>query len=463
MLQSQLKYIAFAISLIGSGSVFAQSSLTLYGRLNTSVEWQSQKYERQVNQSVTGDVTSQSYSQKFSGTTLKDNTSRFGLKGEEDLGNGLQAKFMIEQSVKSDVGGGTTADRRAWVGLSHEKYGQLMLGYAGTSCDLSPFCAQFEHTVRLNHDNGTTMMPYGTLYRYLDVAKPSGTYYDPNDPQTRWKASSTAPLYQTGFSTYFAFASGGNNITYLSPNFHGFSFGLRAGLSPDASNNDSIRQHSSDLGSGREQDNILYDATLSYENNDTYVGFGSQWLGGKGNPYGAGLTATTRTNKFSRVQLVASQTFFNFIQVAGIVGTGRDRWLQNTETINANTGISSSQDNFNFKNKLSYAQIGLRLPLSKEIDIRGNIALLRGRLTGADYGASTQLNDDTKYQAKVNIKRVQAALSYNFSGNTRAFGFIDWQKIGERSNNRNAISDIGLDWRGSVKQTTIGLGIRHSF
>jgi predicted porin len=59
--------------------------------------------------------------------------SLFGLKGSEDLGNGLKADFAVENGF--NVNNGTfLADstamfyRQSWVGLSNEKYGFVRLG-----------------------------------------------------------------------------------------------------------------------------------------------------------------------------------------------------------------------------------------------------------------------------------------------------------------------------------------------
>ena len=81
-----------ALALVGTSAAFAQSSVTLYGRVNTTVERQKD-----------GDV---------SKTGLFNNNSRFGFKGLEDLGGGLKAGFQLESGFASDTGAGT-----GWPGL----------------------------------------------------------------------------------------------------------------------------------------------------------------------------------------------------------------------------------------------------------------------------------------------------------------------------------------------------------
>ncbi|HSW05201.1 porin [Aquabacterium sp.] len=58
--------------------------------------------------------------------------SRWGLRGREDLGDGLAAVFVIEQGFNADDGtiaqGGRAFGRQSFVGLSHAQYGTLTLG-----------------------------------------------------------------------------------------------------------------------------------------------------------------------------------------------------------------------------------------------------------------------------------------------------------------------------------------------
>jgi predicted porin len=75
-----------------AGGAFAQSSVTIYGRLNLTVE--SQKF---------GDEDRQN--------SVVDNSSRIGFKGTEDLGGGLKAGFQIEHGFNADTG---TAKSTFW-------------------------------------------------------------------------------------------------------------------------------------------------------------------------------------------------------------------------------------------------------------------------------------------------------------------------------------------------------------
>lgn len=59
---------------------------------------------------------------------VSSNASRLGLKGSEDLGDGLTANWQIESLIALDNAGGTFATRNSYAGLSHKDYGSVLLG-----------------------------------------------------------------------------------------------------------------------------------------------------------------------------------------------------------------------------------------------------------------------------------------------------------------------------------------------
>jgi predicted porin len=103
---------------MASTAVFAQSSVTLYGIVDTGVEYVSHANangDRVVRMpGITGEL-----------------PSRWGLRGREDLGGGYAAQFVLESGFNvrgGDLGqGGRLFGRQAWLGLSGP-YGTLMFG-----------------------------------------------------------------------------------------------------------------------------------------------------------------------------------------------------------------------------------------------------------------------------------------------------------------------------------------------
>ncbi|CAD6531423.1 Outer membrane porin protein [Paraburkholderia hiiakae] len=101
-------------------SAHAQSSVTLYGTVDAGLDYVSNQ------KSSTGHGTTWGMQ---SGNV---STSRWGLRGTEDLGGGLKAIFDLENgfSVVNGKGsnGGYMFGRQAWVGLGSDQYGTLTLG-----------------------------------------------------------------------------------------------------------------------------------------------------------------------------------------------------------------------------------------------------------------------------------------------------------------------------------------------
>lgn len=100
-------------------SASAQSSVTLYGVVDTGVEY--------VN-NVGTNGNSLTRVPTLTGTV----PSRWGLRGTEDLGGGLKGVFWLESGFAPDSGtsnqGGRLFGRQAMVGLQSAKWGQVSFG-----------------------------------------------------------------------------------------------------------------------------------------------------------------------------------------------------------------------------------------------------------------------------------------------------------------------------------------------
>ncbi|MEK8044761.1 MAG: hypothetical protein CFE46_03270 [Burkholderiales bacterium PBB6] len=102
--------LSLALASLGSAAM-AQSSVTVYGRVDLSVAQQANKVANKEVRNGSG--------------------SRLGFRGVEDLGGGLQAVFQIEHRFNADEGTQTAATRfwdgKAIVGLQ-SAYGRVVLG-----------------------------------------------------------------------------------------------------------------------------------------------------------------------------------------------------------------------------------------------------------------------------------------------------------------------------------------------
>lgn len=112
-----MKKSLLALAVLGavSGFASAQTSVTIYGVVDAGIT-------RENNGSTL----------KYSLDSGNQSGSRLGFKGNEDLGGGLSAQFLLEQGFNVDTG--TVSDtarsafnRQAYVGLSGN-FGQIRLG-----------------------------------------------------------------------------------------------------------------------------------------------------------------------------------------------------------------------------------------------------------------------------------------------------------------------------------------------
>jgi predicted porin len=134
--------IVAALATVAAGTSFAQSSVTIYGRLNDSVERQK-----------TGDVTK---------SVLQNNASRIGFKGVEDLGGGLKAGFQLEHGFNAD--NGQQSQTAFWARQSEVflqgNFGTIRLGNFTSEA----YYATADYVSMHNHDTGTSS---DMLYNYV--------------------------------------------------------------------------------------------------------------------------------------------------------------------------------------------------------------------------------------------------------------------------------------------------------
>ncbi|WP_244829815.1 porin [Caballeronia sp. TF1N1] len=112
----RIKAILFAAVCCLSSSVFAASSVTLYGVLDEGLDYTS---------NVGGNHAYELTSGYASG-------SRWGLRGVEDLGGATQAVYQLESGLNLSNGaagqGGRMFGRQAFVGVQNERFGSVTLG-----------------------------------------------------------------------------------------------------------------------------------------------------------------------------------------------------------------------------------------------------------------------------------------------------------------------------------------------
>jgi len=179
--------LAAALAVGFAGVAQAETSVTLYGVLDGGIGYQ-----------------------KFSGADSADDAkrvglingiqsgNRWGLKGSEDLGNGLRAVFQLESGFGLDQGrsaqGGRLFGRHATLGLASDAWGQIDLGRQTNIAS-----------------------------KYMGGIDPFGLGFDQANMGTAFTAANTVRY--------------DNMIMYQTPNFSGFQFGLGYSFNANGSQN----------------------------------------------------------------------------------------------------------------------------------------------------------------------------------------------------------------------------------
>jgi predicted porin len=180
------KLVAVAVAGALAAPLAAQAqtaNVTLYGRLNINYELLTGKQADGSNPNV---------------SRLSSNSSRFGIRGTESLGGGLNAIFQIEQNVSGDTGnssGSGLASRETFVGLQ---------GAWGT------------------FKMGKFLMPYDDLHPIFG-----------NVPTYTTSILSTANLWAQGPQSKFAGgfdARLGNSVRWDSPVWSGFNMSTQISM-----------------------------------------------------------------------------------------------------------------------------------------------------------------------------------------------------------------------------------------
>lgn len=111
-----------------AGAVEAKTSVTLYGRIDAGIG-----YSQETDRFDGKDEKGSSSDSTFGAITDQMGSSRWGLKGSEDLGNGLKVIFQLESGFDSVLGtnkSGYIFNRKAILGLEGG-FGKLTVGLQG--------------------------------------------------------------------------------------------------------------------------------------------------------------------------------------------------------------------------------------------------------------------------------------------------------------------------------------------
>jgi predicted porin len=235
------KLVALAVAgVLAAPLAQAQTAnVTLYGRVNLDVEFVNGSiYNSQVVQPTTCNKTTNTGGCVTTNPVqyrLATNSSRFGLRGTESLGGGLNAIFQVESSINPAQSGGTLAGRESFVGLQ---------GGWGT------------------FKMGRFLMPYDDLHPIFG-----------NVPTLTTSILSTAELWAQGFQPK---NTGGfddrvaNSVRYDTPNMSGFTASFQYG----AQGNNYAQPGTANVTTGNTPHAGVFGANALYNNGPIALGVG---------------------------------------------------------------------------------------------------------------------------------------------------------------------------------------------
>lgn len=202
------RLLALALTLATTGAI-AQSSVQLYGRVNTTLE-----------QRKTGGI-------KVTG--LYNTSSRFGFRGTEDLGGGMSAGFNLESGFSSDTGASDPSGmfaRRSEVNLSGG-FGTVRLG----RWFAESYFATADYVSMHNHDTGSSS---DALYAYVMRDTNKIAYRTPNLGGLTMEGAVSLHEQASG--------AGGKNAYDLALNYEAGALALGAGYTKlDTANQFALR------------------------------------------------------------------------------------------------------------------------------------------------------------------------------------------------------------------------------
>ena len=134
-----MKKTLVALAVLGSfaGVASAATSVTLYGTLDAGYEgW---NFGKDLSGEKSGFVQGSGFNKNGVSLGTSEQNSRIGVKGQEDLGNGLAAIFTLEGGVGADNGetnAGQLFNRESTVGLKGS-FGEVKIGRAKSQMELA--------------------------------------------------------------------------------------------------------------------------------------------------------------------------------------------------------------------------------------------------------------------------------------------------------------------------------------
>lgn len=372
-----MKKTLVALAALASVSAFAQSSVTISGRVDLGLIKESVSYNF-----ATAPTAAQSLAVAAPGLRLgsANGTSRIQFAGVEDLGGGMAATFVLQQRFNAEAGvnDGSTGGRPTFQGESsvglRGAFGAVRLGRALTALQLP--VGGFE--------------PWGT-------ETTGSVHFVTNAYSTDPRTANSGGLGRT------------DGIFYNSPNFSGFNFavsiGLKQGDTPIATANSITGSATAAMANG----SAIGSTTLrGLSATSTSIGGGknltSLYAGYANGPLSVGIATETNRDNDKLTALFGSYN----LGVANLMAT-------TSKTKNSPNGITSigATTPVGVLNSSNFS-LGATIPFGAAV---GKVGYARAsqehRLIGADskvtkfgFGMDYNLSKRTKFYTDVGITKL---------------------------------------------------------
>lgn len=362
MFKKTLTAVALAAA-FGSASA---GDVTLYGRMDLGLSYNNITY----SQTDAKDIEADSFTMDSGNST----GSRFGIKGTEELGNGLTVGFVLENGFKADTGtlgtDKTIFDREASLSLS----GSFGTVYAG----------------RL----ATVYTDSGSVGIYGTAVSPFGTGWGNVAGHTTIAAAHT--------SRY------NNSIAYVSPTFAGTQVFAQYAMG-DSSENTSKSDRYAALGAIYSASGLTLAGMVDWNNRASFVEDADEelnkvetddmWSVNLGGSYDCGAAKT----------YVSAQYFKNAPDVAGIISGFDTTWNEENDRLSA-------------ADKAAINAKGWSATVGADIPMLGGLGKIAFGYTDADVEANnTGVDNDFYGNADIKVWNVTAGYQYNLSKRTSLY------------------------------------------
>jgi general bacterial porin, GBP family len=386
-----------ALTGVFATAAHAQSSVTLYGLIDAGITYTN-------NQHVSG-TTGHSNWQATDGAV---NTSRWGLRGSEDLGGGLKAIFTLENGFNVDTGGlrqnSRLFGRQAFVGLSSAQAGSVTLG-----------------------------RQYDSVVDYLGPVALTGNQYG---------GTFTAhPFDNDNLDNSFRVD---NSIKFQSANYGGFKFGGLYGFSNAA---------------GEFSNNRAYSLGGSYNYGGLNVAAAYLQLNNSLNAIGAAASPVTAVSNSggaigSDNSLVAGRQRTFGAAVSYAFGPATAAFIYTQSNLNNFVGISPS--NSGLSNGITFGNITSGHFQNFEVNGRYQLTPALSLAAGYTFTQSSIEGANPKWN------QVNAQASYALSKRTDVYLQGEYQHVSQDGTGLNA--DInGLNASANNNQVAVTAGLRTRF